>query len=619
MIRFRMLACVLAALGAGAWLAAVAAAQAPVRYRLSFPAPEHHYAEVEVTFPDLSPDVLQVRMSRSSPGRYALHEFAKNVFDVRAFDGAGRPLVAARPNPYQWDVAGHDGTVRIAYKVFGNLVDGTYLAVDTSHAHINMPAALMWARRLEHRPATVTFVPPPGSGWKPATQLFTSSDPWTFTAPNFQYLMDSPAELSDHSMRSFTVANPDGRTFIIRTAVHHDGSEADVDEYVAGVEQIVREQGAVFGEYPPFDGGTYTFLADYLPWGGGDGMEHRNSTVVAARTSIRGNARRVLGTVSHEFFHAWNVERIRPRSLEPFDFEGANMSGELWLAEGFTQYYGGLIMARAGLASPESTLRSLANSALDVAASPAHRFRSAVEMSGMAPFSDAARSVDPTNFSYAFVSYYPHGAALALALDLELRVRSGGRLSLDDYMRAMWRVHGASGGAAPGLVANPYTLADARDRLAEVTDDREFARDFFARFIEGRQVPDYARLLAHAGVSVRKRHPAAGWSGAQIDSTGRVTELVAWGTPAFEAGLEADDVIVSVNGKPFAAWTAGKPGERLRLEVKRPTGRMVTLALALGEDPSLEAVPAGTTGPALTAEQKAFRDAWLGSRVPQVR
>ena len=603
-----------AAVIAGALVPAVAAAQGAIRYHLSFPAPEHHYAEVEVTFPDLPQGVLEARMSRSSPGRYALHEFAKNVFDVRAFDGAGRPLAPARPNPYQWDIAGHDGTVRIVYKVFGKQVDGTYLAVDTSHAHMNMPAALMWARGLHDRPARVTFAVPAGSGWTPATQLFASSDPWTFTAPNFQYLMDSPVELSEHSLRSFTVTNPDGRTLTIRAAIHHDAAEADVDEYIAGVEKIVREQGAVFGEYPVFDTGTYTFLGDYLPWGGGDGMEHRNSTVVAARTSIRGNARRVLGTVSHEFFHAWNVERIRPRALEPFDFEQANMSGELWLAEGFTQYYGGLIMARAGLASLESTITSLANSALQVATSPAHRFRSAVEMSGMAPFSDAARSVDPTNFSYAFANYYPHGAALALALDLELRARSGGTLSLDDYMRAMWRVHGKPDGRAPGLVGNPYTLADARDRLAEAADDREFARDFFARFIEGRQVPDYAALLARAGVRVRKRQPGVGWTGAQIDSGGRVTELVDWGTPAFDAGLEEEDVIVSADGKPFAQWQAGPPGTAVRLEVKRPTGRMVTLRLTLGEDPALEAVLVETTGAGLTTHQRAFRQAWLGPR-----
>ena len=131
----------------------------PVQYRVSFPAPEHHYAQVEVTFSGIPSQTLEARMSRSSPGRYAVHEFAKNVFDLHAFDGRGRELTPTRPNPSQWNVSGHDGTVRITYKVFGNRVDGTYLAVDSSHAHVNMPATLMWARGLEMRPVRITFEP----------------------------------------------------------------------------------------------------------------------------------------------------------------------------------------------------------------------------------------------------------------------------------------------------------------------------------------------------------------------------------------------------------------------------------------------------------------------------
>ncbi len=210
-------------------------------------------------------------------------------------------------------------------------------------------------------------------------------------------------------------------------------------------------------------------------------------------------------------------------------------------------------------------------------------------MSQLAPFSDAARSVDPTNFSYSFINYYPYGSAIALALDLELRQRSKGRLSLDDYMRAMWRVHGKPAGAQPGLVAKPYTHQDARERLAEITDDRQFAEGFFAKFIEGREVPDYAALLAPAGVLVRKRQPGIGWTGANIDGSGKVTDLVAWGTPAFNAGLEEGDVIVTVDGKPYESFKSRKPGEKVALDVKRPTGKTASLTMILGEDPALEA------------------------------
>jgi predicted metalloprotease with PDZ domain len=598
--------------------AAVTLADTPVIYSVSFPAPQHHYAQVEVTFSDLPPGTLDAHMSRSSPGRYALHEYAKNVFDVHAYDGAGREVAFTRPNPYQWQVPAHDGAVRLVYKVFGDRVDGTYLGIDSTHAHVNMPALLMWAPGLDTRPVRITFSAPPALGWKPATQLFATSDPWTFTAPNLQYLMDSPTELSAHSRRSFTVRNPDGKEFTIVTAVHHDAAESDIDEYAAGTRSIVLEHGAVFGEFPEFDTGTYTFLGDYVPWGGGDGMEHRNSTVVAEAASIRGNVRGVLGTVSHEFFHAWNVERIRPRSLEPFNFDEANMSGELWLAEGFTQYYGTLIMARAGLRTREDTMLALAAGALGVAASPGHRFRSAVEMSRMAPFTDAARANDPTNFSYSFINYYPYGSALALALDMSLRERSQGKVSLDDYMRALWRTHGKPGGPSPGLVARPYTLKDARDRLAEVSD-RAFADAFFDRFVEGRDVPDYAALLAPAGIVVRPHSPGVAWTGATVDARGRVTALqglMPWGSPAFEAGLGHGDTIVAIGGKPFSqdAWTSRNPGETVSLDVRRDDGRVSSHTLTFGEDPRLDAVLVETAGGTLTAPQRAFREAWLAAK-----
>ena len=135
-------------------------AQAPVTYEVDFPNAIHHEAEIAVTFPDVPQGPLELRMSRSSPGRYALHEFAKNVYSVEAFDGAGRPLEVTRPNPYQWNVAGHDGTVRMEYTLFGDRVDGTYAAIDNTHAHLNMPATFMWARGLEDRPISVTFRAP---------------------------------------------------------------------------------------------------------------------------------------------------------------------------------------------------------------------------------------------------------------------------------------------------------------------------------------------------------------------------------------------------------------------------------------------------------------------------
>jgi len=603
---------------------APAFAQAPVTYRVSFPAPEHHYAQIEVMFPNVPAGTLETRMSRSSPGRYAVHEYSKNVFELQAFDGKGKALATTRPSPYQWDVAGHDGTVRIVYKIYGDYVDGTYLGIDPTHAHLNMPATLLWARGFDSRSVRITFDAPKSPSWVVATQLFPTDDRWTFTAPNLQYLMDSPTELSAQTTRSFKVRGPDGKEVTIRVAIHHDAGDAEINEYVTGAEKIVREQGAVFGEFPDFEPGYYTFLGDYVPWGGGDGMEHRNSTVVAAAVSLRtpGMVADVLDTVSHEFFHAWNVERIRPKTLEPFNFEQANISGELWLAEGFTQYYGDLIMARTGLSKRDEAAAGLARAAISVINSPGRQFRSAVQMSQMAPFTDAASAIDKTNLSITFTSYYTYGSAIAIALDLSLRDRSNGKISLDDYMQAMWRVHGKPGGPQPGLVEKPYTLADARARLAEVCGDRAFTDEFFDKYVEGREVADYARLLLRAGYVLRKRSPGAAWLGPAnlVGSNGTIQNLLPWGSPAFDAGLDQGDVIVDVDGKAMAsgvlqaAIKSRKPGDRLRVTYKRRGGATETATITLKEDPSLEAVTVESAGGTLTPAQHAFREAWLGPK-----
>ena len=604
---------------------ALAAAQAPVEYRLSFSEPEHRLMDVAITLRDVPAGPLELRMSRSSPGRYALHEFAKNVFDVQVTDGEGIALPVTRPDPHAWSVTGDAGTVRVSYRIFGDRIDGTYLAIDSTHAHINMPAALMWARGFEDRPVTVQFEAPAGADWRVGTQLLPGADAGTFTAPNLQYLMDSPTEFSDFSLRTFTLAEAPASPEV-RLAVHHTGTAADLDAFAADVERIVWEARRVYGEYPAFDGNTYTFIADYLPWASGDGMEHRNSTILTSASSIRTNRFGLLDTVAHEFFHAWNVERIRPRSLEPFDFERANMSGELWLAEGFTSYYGPLIIHRAGLRDTGDYLAGLASNINRVQMSPGRSLRSAEEMSRFAPFVDAAAPIDRTSVDNTFISYYTWGAAIALGLDLTLRDRTDGNVTLDHFMRALWETYGRPGGSAPGYVDHPYTMADLKDALANVTGDTGFVDDFFSRFIEGHEVVNYERLLARAGLLVQPVSPGRAFAG-QLrlqDAQGRprVAGAVPFGSPAYLAGLERDDVILAVAGlgvtsaADFGRAIDGRaPGDEVALVFER-RGERVTSVLRLAERPEIEIVRAEDAGQTVTAGQRQFRDAWLNSPAP---
>ena len=212
----------------------------------------------------------------------------------------------------------------------------------------------MWAHGLDDRPAIVVFEQPAGMRWQVATQLHPGSSPLEFTAPNLQYLMDSPSEFGPVTHPSIHRR----RTHVpLRAASHrHRRRSSTASSRTSRRSSARRARSSA--SIRSTSRAHYTFLADYLPYANGDGMEHRNSTVMTAAGSIASSRDDLLDTVAHEFFHCWNVERIRPKGLEPFDFDRANISGELWLAEGFTQYYGPLAMQRAGLDDLASTART---------------------------------------------------------------------------------------------------------------------------------------------------------------------------------------------------------------------------------------------------------------------
>ena len=599
--------------------APLAAQQRSIEYEVAFPNAEQHEARVTAVFrgvPRGQP--LQVRMSRSSPGRYALHNFAKNVYDAQVTDGQGRRVAVTRPDAHGWEVAGHDGTVRMTYTVWGDRVDGTYAGIDRTHAHLNIPATFAFARGMGDAPVRLTVRPRPG--WRVATQLRPTADSTVFTAPNWQYFMDSPVEVGPVTFREWRVASG-GKSGTIRLAVHHLGDEAQVDSLAAMARRVVDEEIAVWGEPAEYDFGTYTFLADYLPWAAGDGMEHRNSTVVTSRRPLTTREDRlgVLGTIAHEFFHSWNVERLRPRSLEPFDPERENVSPELWFAEGVTSYYDALVVRRAGLASDDEYAAGMSGPVNSVVTGAGRRHGSAAEMAAQAPFSDAAVSIDPTNRQNTYISYYTWGEALGLALDLSLRTRFN--LTMDDYMRALWAKHGRAQTAALAP-ARPYSLADLRATLGEFTRDTAFANDFFRRYVEGREAPDYERLLGAAGFLVQPAQPGP-FLGAALadDSSAVLVNAVSETGSLWPAGITAGDRIHSVDGQPTTTVAAlgalvarHRSGDVVRMDVSVRGGRM-TIPVTLRERPDLRVVTYESAGRPITDAMRTLRRSWLESRV----
>lgn len=604
-------------------------AQRPVEYHVSFPHPEQHWMQVDVTFPVLSASAIEIHISRSSPGRYALHDFSRNIYDVQAADSRGAMVSARRVASDAWQIRDHGGEVRFSYKVFGDTLDGTHLAIDRTHAHINIPAAFVWAVGLDARPVSVTFDLPAGLNWKVATQLHATREATTFTGANLQFLMDSPIEVSNFSLRAFTVDDPSGpggkATF--RVVVHHAGHEADVDAFVADIQKIVTEERKLFGEYPHYEPGYYTFLFDDLPWAFNDGMEHRNSAVITGALDLATSRNEAIATVAHEFFHQWNVERIRPKSIEPFQFDRSNPSGELWIPEGFTGYYETLSLWRAGFLDLRAALARLGRAAAAVSMSAGTRFQTLEDASFMAETHDGTPlPLERTNAGAGnFRAFYTWGGAIAVAMDLSLRDHSAGHASLDDFMRAMWRKYGKLDGPQEGLVGRPYTMEDVKETLAEVAGDVAFADDFFARFIQGHEIPDYRVLFANAGLVWGLQHADRAWAGdvllENVSGGVRISGSMQMATPLYDAGVQQDDVIASLDGtaitsiEHLAAVVQGhRAGDRVLMTFVRRDGEKATGELILRADPRRELVTLEQIGQQPTAAQRAFRDAWLGQQ-----
>lgn len=589
--------------------AGLGAASSPVRYHISFENRAHREARIEVRLTDLGPGPVDLRMSRTSPGRYALHEFAKNVYDVRITDGEGGEVRVDRADPHEWTVQGHGGAINVSYTLYADRADGTYSQIDRSHAHLNVPATFMFSPDLLERPVELTVEVPRGSGWEVATQLGPTDDPFVFTAPDGHYFMDSPLEIADLSWRSWEVQTEHGPK-TLRVAMHHLGSDDELDVYAERSEAIAGELAAVFGAWPDFEFDTYTFLACYVPWASGDGMEHRNSTVLTSSGSLERSMTGLLGTVAHEFVHAWNIERIRPASLEPFDFEEANMSGELWFGEGFTSYLDDLVLMRGGVIDEQSFVQRMGGIATQVSTARGRRFFSPVEMSMQAPFVDAATSVDPTNRGNTFLSYYTWGSGIGLALDLHLR-RSGGDLTLDDLMQEVWRRHGE--------VERPYTVSDLEAALAAVTGDDAMARDFFDRFVRGREAPDFTALLATMGIDYGERGTGpTRLTGAPLrfENGGAIVAAnTLAGDPLYEAGVDRGDRLVRVEGTEVtsaealaAAVGQLEAGTEVEVEIEGRAGPR-TVRVALERRPVWTAV----ISPSADAAMNARRSEWIRS------
>ena len=460
----------------------------------------------------------------------------------------------------------------------------------------------MWARGLDDRPSTLTFAPPAGARWQVATQLHPGA-----SAVRVHRAEPAVPDGQPGRVRAGVDPTVHGRTAARFASPRITrGTDAELDAFVKDVEKIVRQEGAVFGEFPDYEPGSYTFLADYLPYANGDGMEHRNSTVM---TVVGLDSRRPRAACSTRWRTSSSTAgtssaSARGRSSRSIS-SGRTCRASCGSPKASRSTTARSSLQRAGLADLPSTRRRRSPSFVESAVVAAGRaVRSAEEMSRMAAFTDGGRTDRSHELADTYISYYPFGGAIALALDLTLRERSDGRVTLDDFMRAMWRVHGKPGGAREGYVDRPYTVGRRRSAAGGGQRRRGVRRaTSSAATSTATRSPTTRALLARAGFALQPRSrgtrlvgrpPARAARRPPADrrfsspptpppmppASIRTTSSVSWAMPASTC---AEDVVAAVQRH--------QPGDRIAVAYVDRTGVEKTTTVTLAADPHLEVRP----------------------------
>ena len=495
--RFLPLLAIFVALATAASSAVDLAAPLRIAYRVAMPDPASHLYDVEIDVDGITGAQLPMQLPVWSTGRYARVDFAKNVQEFKVSAAGGRPLTWDKSNGSRWIVrtAGAKG-VRIKYRVFADALSGTYSVLDTAHANWNGAGLFMYVE--DHKPNPVTLSITPPAGWQVINGDTRSANQLVYNFENYDRLIDTPTEVAPSLMLdSFTV---DGKKY--RTMIHYNGAPpAGVRErFVRDVEKLVRYENTVFSA-PPLD--QYTFLFN-IGYAGGDGMEHLYSTEIINRR-LWADSMIVLpgiGTAAHEYFHVWNVKRVRPMALGPFDYTKETYQPSLWVAEGWTQYYGQAALHRSGITDKDEFYRSMAGIIQDNLTAPGRKEVSARMASFHAPFWDGAPQGQPTNGASSFFSYYTKGAGLALYLDLSVRSKSNSSKSLDDVFNALKQRSWNAPNASYYLQGRGYTERDVERAASAVAGEDLHA--WFERYVGGTDDLDYDAQLARMGLRLTR-------------------------------------------------------------------------------------------------------------------
>jgi predicted metalloprotease with PDZ domain len=598
----------------GAFFDIAASAPEPLRYTLRFPKPQTHYLEVTSQIPAHKPQ-LELYMAVWTPGSYMLREYSRNVEALTATDENGRSLAVKKTRKNRWLVeAGSAKTLTLAYKVYANepSVQGNY--VDAGFAMLNGAANFVTVEGDDKRAYEVKLELP--AAWKKSISGLKQTGEHSYVASDFDQLLDSPIYAGNAPIHEFEV---DGKKHYLVN--EGEGPMWDGPASARDVAKIVAEYSRMWGGLP-YD--HYVFFNLLIEQGGG--LEHKNSTWMggskwaygntvvpppsddaAPRGPYRPNRLGWLGLVSHEYFHLWNVKRLRPVELGPFDYENENYTRSLWLAEGVTSYYGELALARTKLATQEQVLQSFGGAISGLQNTPG-RLVTPLEQNSFDAWIKLYHSDE--NTQNTAISYYTKGEIVGLLLDAKIRKLTNGSKSLDDAMRLAYERYSGERG---------YTPEQFRATVNEVAGSD--LSEWFSTVLESTKELDYSELLDWHGLRFK---PLVQKPGAppriktglhtRVDNGRLLVESVVRDTPGEEAGLNVGDEILAVNGYRLRPeqWPSRlesyKPGETVKLLVAHRDMLQEVNFVVTADNPvswQLEVRPDATHA------QKAHLKAWL--------
>jgi predicted metalloprotease with PDZ domain len=556
---------------------------APVDYRMTPGAPNSHLIEIAVAYaPDAKSPTTDFAIPAWRPGRYLIQNYARNIQEFSAADGNGKSLPWEKIDKNTWRVTSNGAEkIQIKYKVYANVLDAGSTLWNEDELYWNGTNVFMYVAGRKDLPARVTVVAP--KEWKIAYGLKKAGDGFVYAAPDYDTLADAPGLCSP---------TLDIVTFELAGVPYHLAFQGPVEypkEKIAeNIKKIVGEAVKIFG-VAPFD--EYWFIYHSIPGGRYHGVEHLNSTSITFPAATFENAvNRFYSLSAHEFFHVWNVKRIRPQALGPFDYSQEVYTRNLWVAEGITSYYDDLLCKRAGVYSTKEYLAAVSGGINVQQRTPGRKIMSVAQASfdeWLTP--DDARNVE--------TDFYNKGALLGMMLDMDIRRRTENKKSLDDVMRHLNDAYAKKGVGYPenGVQAAIETVAGGD------------YREFFNRYVYGLEELPYADYLAVAGLElaeVRSPLRPSVSLGAELGGDEKQTILtnVIPHEAAFQAGLDKNDILVAIDGAHANMSTVGailrkrKPGDTVKVHViRRGTLREFAVTLQDGGNLEMEVRPMKTT------------------------